>query len=338
MTNKKSKSKVEKKLSIKSFLRKGKRVKAFRRKQKVNREESKNRLLIGLGTTATLGVGGLAAAKLIKNAKNKKLANAARNVPKATTVPSPQTPKPSAPAPTPAAPKSNLELRTDIPDSVKPFLDDYGYNPPKEPLLPNARKPESYQSIVSNTDDIRTVFYTPGSIGYVIKSGKNVQSRTKSLLDNVVQKQGAELKDFGATAQFLELEDGSGFILQVEKTPKIQKGAVDNRIGSFFFSFKIPKDVDPRYIDLKPFDDLITPGNEGYNEELFKKFMEAYNPEYRDLPFDKNLGLTEANSYMLDFLKKSDWKPLDQPNPKVKNAIDIRVKSKDNFDKRSIWT
>lgn len=77
MSNKKSK--VEKKIGIKSFLRNGKRVKAFRRRQKVNREENKarNRLLIGLGTTAALGVGGIAAAKLIKNAKNKKLANTA---------------------------------------------------------------------------------------------------------------------------------------------------------------------------------------------------------------------------------------------------------------------
>lgn len=34
---------------------------------------------MGLGTTAALGVGGIAAAKLIKKAKNKKLANAARD-------------------------------------------------------------------------------------------------------------------------------------------------------------------------------------------------------------------------------------------------------------------
>jgi len=73
-----NKSKIEKKIGIKSFLRNGKRVKAFRRRQKVNREENKNktrnRLLVGLGTTAALGVGGIAAAKLIKKAKNKKLA------------------------------------------------------------------------------------------------------------------------------------------------------------------------------------------------------------------------------------------------------------------------
>lgn len=51
------KSKVEKKIGIKSFLRNGKRVKAFRRRQKVNREETRNSLITvaaALGTTSVL--------------------------------------------------------------------------------------------------------------------------------------------------------------------------------------------------------------------------------------------------------------------------------------------
>lgn len=320
---------AKKEIKVKSYRTKdGKRVKQFRRRQK-----------IAAGVAGVAAIGGLVAAaknkksirKLVKNVKNKK-ENPITSVPPASL----DVTKSSQPS------KSNLDLRDDIPESIKPFLEDYDYKPPKESLLLKAKRPESYQSVISDSTNTRTIFYTPGSIGYVTRSGTNVSDRTKSLADNIIQKQGGELKDLGATAQFLELEDGSGFILQVEKTPKIQKGAVDNRIGSFFFNFKVPKDVDPRYIDLKPFDDLVTPENEGYSEELFNKLINAYNPAYKDSSYSENVGLNEANEYMLDFLKKADWKPLSTPNPKVKNTLEVREKTregrkKETFDKKDIW-
>lgn len=64
-------TKVEKKISVKTFLRKGKRVKAFRRRQKVKSERDTKKVLINtgislVGAAAVIGVGTLAYKQQIK--------------------------------------------------------------------------------------------------------------------------------------------------------------------------------------------------------------------------------------------------------------------------------
>lgn len=341
MSNKKSK--IEKKIGIKSFLRNGKRVRSFRRRQKVNREENKarNRLLVGLGTTAALGIGGIAAAKLIKKAKNKKLANAAKKVKPDIPAPSPVPQTPASPSP---SPKSNLELRTDIPDSVKPFLDDYGYNPPKEPLLPNAKKPESYQSIITDPNNSHIKLIVPNEIGYVDVGVEKALREIKDLekFDAMIrQEPGEAIRENGAVAQFIELSDGTGYMLRVQKNP-IRMVGRDKRGGGYMFDFKIPKDVDPRYLDLKPFDDLITPNGQDINVELASIFDKANN--IKNISVQENPKVLEGYEYMKQKLKENSWKPLDSPNPRIKSIFEvlemnqnIRGKDPDNKLRKRFW-